>query len=128
MRKSHEVGVSFDEELMTLDEVKAEARIRYESDYNSKEWHRFPNGWMSTSKKTPLKGQVFLPVKDGAVVEFTNKFGHTNRGVVYQVSFLDTARRAFPVVLTTGNVNALIGWDELTVLEGALNKPFLPLE
>ena len=81
--------------VITLDELKAFKLKRDQEDWNlhpEKYNHDFNNGWYSTSKKNPSAGGIFMPIQNGAVVQFKTKYSQIFIGIITQFYFEKTTK------------------------------------
>lgn len=96
-------------------------------------YHKFENGWMSTSTKSPELGGIFMDIENPAVVQFTDKYNRLHTGILQSVKFEKSLNRVFASVKSTevnqfhdgdnlidGCLNCLVSLESLTVIEGEL--------
>lgn len=70
--------------------------------------------WRSTSISNPLQGSIFIPVIDGAQVEFKNKYGEPRVGVIADIEWSRTLKgRQYTAMIRT-TTGEMIGGDFYT--------------
>ena len=120
------------EEYLSLEQLKIVVKAEYSQDLTHGAWHRFDNGWLSTSTKTPMQGGIFLPVKDGAFVSFTTKWGDRVTGIVTCFDYEKSMDKVFLSVLTPEEISPgfyhryMVSRRQLTILSGTIEMPATP--
>ena len=102
-------------------------------------YHKFENGWMSTSTKWPELGNIFMDIENPAVVSFIDKYNKMHTGILQSLRFEKSLNRVFASVksstvnmfhdsdnLIDGCINCLVSLESLTVIEGQLPKVQTP--
>lgn len=92
---------------ISIDQLRKITNEISNQDLKSKEWGRLGN-WYSTSKTTPEKGSIFIPIVDGAIVTFKNKYGRELTGIIAQLEY-DKTYKSYSVMIRTTNVNEIGG-------------------
>lgn len=50
-------------------------------------FHKFANGWISTSKSDPIKGSIYYKIKNGPIIQFVDKYKKIHVGILNEICY-----------------------------------------
>jgi hypothetical protein len=95
-------------------------KSKRDSELDVTNFHSYDDGWYSTSKKTPLQGLIFKPIKDVVIVEY--KDNGTQIGIVDSIELITNHtiggnKLAISVMDENGN---LFATNKFKIIQGVL--------